>query len=182
MPRYRTSCGLSLNSRHESFVPNSTTYQNCQLLLVRGAERPERFPLSATVWRRTPPPLRLGVGDVTLSSLRSIADFYCGVAAIWDRLFIIWKGASPPPLTPEVSVTRTSFPLPPACHIAPGGMDLARGSDVVLVRLRPRYIAAQRETSPWRPAADVISPFSLTLTYLSSSSCLGDTGAFGPGF
>ncbi len=78
-----------------------------QLLLVRRAERSERLPLSAAVWRGTPP--RAGVGDVTPPLLRSMADFYCGVAAIQDRWFIIWKGASPPPLTPEVSVTRTSF-------------------------------------------------------------------------
>jgi hypothetical protein len=56
------------------------------------------------------PPLRLGVSDITPPFLRSMADFYCGVAAIWDAIwFIIWKGASPPPLTLEVSDTRTSF-------------------------------------------------------------------------
>jgi hypothetical protein len=32
-----------------------------------------------------------------------------GVAAKWDRCFILWKGASPPPFTLEVSVTQTSF-------------------------------------------------------------------------
>jgi hypothetical protein len=56
-----------------------------QLLLVRRAERTEEPPLSATVWRRTPPPLRPGVGDVTPPFLRSMADFYCCVAAIRDR-------------------------------------------------------------------------------------------------
>jgi hypothetical protein len=56
-----------------------------QLLLVRRAERSERTPLSAAVWRGTPPLLRPGVGDVTPPILRSMADFYCGVAAIRDR-------------------------------------------------------------------------------------------------
>ncbi len=59
-----------------------------------------------------------------------MADFYCGVAAIRDRLLFIWKGASPPPLTPEVSVTRTSFRRRRAPYSA-GSMDLGRGGDVV---------------------------------------------------
>jgi hypothetical protein len=53
------------------------------------------------------------------------------------------------------------FPAPPACHIAPGGMDLGRGGDVVPVRLRPRYVTAQRETLalPWRSGySDTSSP------------------------
>ena len=43
------------------------------------------------------------------------------------------------------------FPPPPA-RPASGGMDLGRGGDVVLLRLRLRYVAAQRGTSatPWR--------------------------------
>jgi hypothetical protein len=43
------------------------------------------------------------------------------------------------------------FPPPPA-RPAPGGMDLGRGGDVVLLRHRLRYVAAQRGTSatPWR--------------------------------
>jgi hypothetical protein len=43
------------------------------------------------------------------------------------------------------------FPPPPA-RLAPGGMDPGRGGDVVLLRLRLRYVAAQRGTSatPWR--------------------------------
>jgi hypothetical protein len=50
-----------------------------------GAAR-EALSLSATVWRGTPPPIsRLGAGDVTPSFLRSMADFYCDVAAIRDR-------------------------------------------------------------------------------------------------
>jgi hypothetical protein len=56
------------------------------------------------------------------------------------------------------------FPLPPARHIAPGGMDPGRGGDVVLVRLRLRYVAAQRGTlaSPWRSCyGDTSSPRSL---------------------
>jgi len=42
------------------------------------------------------------------------------------------------------------FPPPPA-RPASGGMDLGRGGDVVLLRLRLRYVAAQRGTSatPW---------------------------------
>ncbi len=40
-------------------------FDTIQLLLVRRAERSEEPPLSATVWRRTPPSLRPGVGDVT---------------------------------------------------------------------------------------------------------------------
>jgi hypothetical protein len=154
----------------------------------------------------------------------------------------------------------------PARHSA-GGMDLGRGGDIVLVCLRPQYVAAQRETSAslWRsgygdtsspcsfraragsygqlawfwlsdipffsflyvnvdapkawtasslPFADFIAPADCSnwelrlrqhmvlggtdvavapggrhhrlsffmLTYLSSTSRLGDTGAFGPGF
>ncbi len=105
------------------------------MLLVRCAERPES-PLSATVWRGTPPPLRLGVGDVTPSFLRSMADFYCGVAAIRDRWYIIWKGASPPPLTPEVSVTRMSF-RPRRAPYSAGSMELGRGGDVVFYVFAP---------------------------------------------
>ncbi len=43
------------------------------------------------------------------------------------------------------------FPPPPG-RPAPGGMDLGRGGDVVLLRLRLRYVTAQRGTSatPWR--------------------------------
>jgi hypothetical protein len=43
------------------------------------------------------------------------------------------------------------FPPPPA-RIAPGGMDLGCGGDVVLLRLRLQYVAGQRGTSatPWR--------------------------------
>ena len=43
------------------------------------------------------------------------------------------------------------FPPPPA-RPASGGMDLGRGGDVVFLRLRLRYVAAQRGTSatPWR--------------------------------
>jgi hypothetical protein len=53
------------------------------------------------------------------------------------------------------------FPPPPARHIAPGSMDLGRGGDVVLVRLRLRYVAAQRGTSatPWMSGyGDTSSP------------------------
>ncbi len=51
-----------------------------------------------------PPPLRPGVGDVSSPLLRSMADFYCGVAAIRDRTRI--HGF--PPLT---TVLRPTAPL-----------------------------------------------------------------------
>jgi hypothetical protein len=53
------------------------------------------------------------------------------------------------------------FPPPPALHTTSGGMDLGRGGDVVPVRLRLRYVAAQRGTSasPWRSGyGDTSSP------------------------
>jgi hypothetical protein len=112
-----------------------------------------------------PPPLRPGVGDVTLPFLRSMADFYCGVAAIRDRWFIIWKGASPPP-SHRGSPLRGRLSAAACAPYSAGGMDLRRGGDVVRVCLRLRYVAAQRGTSatPWRSGyGDTSSPRSSKL-------------------
>jgi hypothetical protein len=51
--------------------------------------------------------------------------------------------------------------LPSPVRYSAGGMDLGRGGDIVHIRLHPRYIAAQRETSalPWRSGyGDTSSP------------------------
>jgi hypothetical protein len=98
------------------------------LLLVCRAERPEGFPLSATVWRG-PPPLQLGVGDVTPSLLRSTADFYCGVAAVDD----LSSGREPSLLRSHWrSPLRRRLSAAACVPYSAGGMDLGRGGDVVV--------------------------------------------------
>jgi hypothetical protein len=79
-----------------------------------------------------------------------MADFYCGVAAIREDDLL--SGREPRLLRHTGGLRYADvFPLPPAPYSA-GGMDLGRGGDFVRVSLRPRYVAAQRETSasPWR--------------------------------
>ncbi len=160
---------------HTFLLSQKLIFGVIQLLLVRRAERPEGSPLSATARWGTPSPLRLGVGDVTPPFLRSMADFYCGVAAIWDRWFIIWKGASPPP-SHRRSPLRGRLSAAACAPYSAGGMDLRRGGDVVRVRLRPRYVAAQRGTSatPWRSGySDTSSPRSSKLGLVSTANSPG---------
>jgi hypothetical protein len=67
------------------------------------------------------------------------------------------------------------FPPPPA-RPASGGMDLGRGGDVVLLRLRLRYVAAQRGTSatPWRSGyGDTSSPRSSKLGLVPTANSPG---------
>jgi hypothetical protein len=210
-----------------------------QLLLVRRAERSERPPLSAAVWRGTPP----SSGPRWVTSPRLLS----GVGPIFTAVLLLYgtddlsSGREPRLLRSHRGLRYADVFPPPPARPAPGGMDLGRGGDVVLLRLRLRYVASQRgtsatpwrssygdtsslrslraragsygqlfllhvrqrgrhidsqasflptsssqltaaagnyayanlrlwgvQTSPWRPAVDVISPYSLTLTYLST--------------
>ncbi len=137
------------------------TIQSTQLLLVRREERPERPPLSATVWRGTPPPplARGGWRHPVFSSEygRFLLWCYCYTGQMIYHLEGSLASSAHTGGLRYVDV----FPLPPARHIGPGGMDLGRGGDVVPVRLRPQYVATQRETSasPWRSGyGDTSSP------------------------
>jgi hypothetical protein len=135
----------------------------------------QRGLLSPPLYGGGPPPLQPGVGDVTPPLLRSMADFYCSVAAIRDRWFIIWKGASPPP-SQRRSPLRGRLSTAACAPYSAGGLDLRRGGDVVHVRLRPRYVTAQRETSatPWRSGyGDTSSPRSSKLGLVPTANSPG---------
>jgi hypothetical protein len=129
------------------------------LLLVRRAERPEGFPLSATVWRGTPPLS----GPVWVRSPR----LFSGVWLIFTAVLLLYRTDDLSGREPRLLRSHWRSPLCrclSAAACAPysaGGLDLRRGGDVVRVRLCPRYVTAQRETSatPWRSGyGDTSSP------------------------
>jgi hypothetical protein len=125
----------------------------------------QRGLLSPLLYGGGPPPPS-GSGWVT--SLR----LFSGVWLIFTAVLLLYgtddlSSGREPRLLRHTGGLRYAdvFPPPPA-RPASGGMDLRRGGDVVRVRLRPRYVAAQRETSatPWRSGyGDTSSPRSLKL-------------------
>jgi hypothetical protein len=137
--------GMSLKSSGNSKNISNTIFL-AQLLLVCSAERSEVPPLSATVWRGTPPPRPGG---------ETSPRFFSGTRLNFTAVLLLYG-------TDDLSSGRKprllrSYRRSPLCRrlsaatCAPYsacGMDLGRGGDVVL-RLRPRYIAAQRGTSAW---------------------------------
>ncbi len=150
-----------------TILPN-TEFCKVQLLLVRRAKRPERSPLSATVWRGTSPPS--GSGWVLSPRL------FSGVQPIFTAVLLLYgtddlsSGREPRLLRHTGGLCYADVFLPPPAPYSADGMDLGRGGDIVRVRLRPRYVAAQRGTSatPWRSGyGDMSSPQSSKLGLVS---------------
>ncbi len=133
-----------------------STKERCQLLLVR---RVEQSPLSASVLGGDPPPDPGWWYHPTFPPEYVWYLLYCGVAAIQDRWFINWKGASS--ISHQRSLLLRHFSVTTCAPYSAGGIDLRCGGDVIRVRLHLWYVAAQRETSasPWRSGySDSSSP------------------------
>ncbi len=97
------------------------------------------------------PPLRPG-GETS-------PRFFSGVGLIFTAVLLLYgtddlsSGREPRLLhSHQKSLLRGRLSAAKYAPYSAGGMDLGCGGDVVLVGLRPQYVASQRETSasPWR--------------------------------